>query len=81
MITYYVVQSFQRGKKGMLIADIPRQTATLAQCENLAHRLADKCASVIAFSRSGDPETDDWGDAVLIAQHGEMPLEMMEMTG
>ena len=78
MVTYFVVQSFQRGNKGMLIPDAPRQARDLAHCERLAMTLAKERASVIAFSRSGDPDVGAWDDAVIIAQYGEDPAEMLE---
>ena len=78
MVTYFVVQSFQRGKKGALIADQPRQARDKAHCEYLAGKLAEKSESVVAFSRSGDPSTGDWEDAQIIAQHGCVPDELLE---
>lgn len=78
MITYFVVQSFQRGKKGMLIADEPRQARDQDHCKLMAERLAPQSASVLAFSRSGDPNTGDWSDAVVLVQYGELPQELLE---
>lgn len=81
MVTYFVVQSFQRGKKGMLIADQPKQARDRAHCEYLAERLASSAASVVAFSRTGEPETGAWDDAVVLAVHGEVPAELLELAG
>lgn len=78
MMTYYVVQSFQRGKKGALIADPPKQARDLDHCQRIAERLAETCASVVAFSRSGEPEDGAWEDAVIIAQYGDVPEELLE---
>ncbi|CDZ43069.1 Hypothetical protein NGAL_HAMBI1146_58420 [Neorhizobium galegae bv. officinalis] len=80
MVTYYVVQSFQRGKKGMLIPDQPKQARDESHCGLMAERLALTSASVVAFSRSGCPDTGDWGDAKIISQFGEVPSELLEMT-
>jgi len=80
MITYFVVQTFQRGKKGMLIADLPRPARDRLHCERVAEKLAETSASVVAFSRTGDPETDDWEDAKVISQFGDMPSELLELT-
>lgn len=80
MVTYYIVQSFERGKKGMLIPDLPKQARDEAHCQLLAERLAAQKASVVAFSRTGDPDAGDWDDAVVIKQFGELPSELLEMT-
>jgi len=80
MVTYFVVQSFQRGKKGMLIPDQPRQARDQHHCQYLAEKLAESCASVVAFSRTGEPETGDWQDAIILAQFGETPSELLEMA-
>lgn len=78
MVTYFVVQSFQRGNKGMLVPDAPREARDQKHCERLALTLAQTSASVIAFSRSGDPDIGAWNDAVIIAQYGEDPAELLE---
>lgn len=80
MITYYVVQSFQRGKKGMLIADEPKQARDLGHCRTMAARLAETSATVVAFSRSGDPDTGDWNDAVIVSQYGHLPEDLFEVA-
>ncbi|WP_332717415.1 hypothetical protein [Pelagibacterium mangrovi] len=81
MVTYYVVQSFKRGKRGALLPDQSRQARDQHHCEMLAERLAETCHAVVAFSRAGDPTTGDWEDAQLIAQYGPLPDELMEMAG
>jgi len=81
MVTYFVVQSFQRGKRGALIPDQPRQARDQGHCEFLAMRLAESRPAVVAFSRKGEPSTGDWEDAVIIAQYGDVPDELMDMAG
>lgn len=81
MVTYFVVQAYQRGKKGALIPDQPKQARDKNHCEVMAERIAQTSASVVAFSRRGDPETGDWDDAYVIAQYGDVPHELLEMTG
>jgi len=80
MVTYYVVLGFQRGKKGVLLADQPRECKSQAQCEALALRLSESRAGVVAFSRTGSPEEGDWADAVVHAQYGLIPDELFEMA-
>lgn len=78
MITYYVVQSFQVGHKGVLIPDDPREAAGERQAISTAFRLAQERAGAIAFSRTGDPATGDYDDAVILCTHGLVPGEVLE---
>lgn len=80
MVTYFVVQTFQRGKKGALIPDIPRPARDRLHCERVAEKLAERSAGVVAFSRTGDPESDDWEDAMIISQYGETPSELLALA-
>ena len=50
------------------------------QAARLAERLASHKAGVIAFSRTGDPGTGEYEDAVIIAAFGEMPLELRDQA-
>lgn len=70
MLTYFVVQSFERGKKGGLVADQPVEAQGLEQAKRMAARLAQVKAGVVAFSRTGDPTTGDYGEAVVVAAYG-----------
>ncbi|HEU5019654.1 MAG TPA: hypothetical protein VFT69_16975 [Pseudolabrys sp.] len=81
MVTYFVVQTFQKGKRGMLIADQPRQARDQGHCEFLAERLSHSNAAVVAFSRRGEVESGDWEDAIILAQYGQIPEELLEMAG
>lgn len=79
MVTYFVVQSFQKGRKGMLIADEPKQARDAIHCLALAEKASAKAASVIAFSRHGDPTTGEWADAEVMAQYGEEVPDLTEL--
>lgn len=81
MVTYFVVQTFQKGRKGILVADQPKQARDQNHCEILAERMSRSAAAVVAFSRRGEPETGDWEDAIILAQYGQVPDELMEMAG
>ena len=78
MATYYVVQAFQTGKRGVLIADQPREAKGVDHALALAERLAESRAGVIAFSRAGDPDTGDYDDAEILARHGVVPEALLE---
>lgn len=77
-VTYFVVQSFEMGNKGVLIPDEPKEAPSERAALNLAYRLSLAKAGALAFSRTGDPDTGDWGDAVVLAQHGVLPKEMTD---
>lgn len=70
MLTYFVVQSFERGKKGALVADQPIEAHGLDHAMRMAERLSRVKAGVVAFSRTGDPATGDYEDAVIVATYG-----------
>ncbi len=70
MLTYFVVQSFERGKRGGLVADQPVEAQGLEHAKRMAARLAQEKAGVVAFSRTGDPATGDYGEAVIVATYG-----------
>lgn len=75
MITYFVVQSFTRGKRGALLADSAVQANDQGHAFRMLERLAKSKAGVVAFSRSGDPSTGEYTDAVVLAQYGDLPDE------
>lgn len=54
------------------------QVADAGQAERLAARFAQSQAGVIAFSRTGDPSTGEYSDAVIIAAYGQIPNEVLE---
>lgn len=80
MITYFVVQSWKMGNKGVLIAEDPMEAPSVAAAMSRARVLATDRAGVIAFSRSGDPATGDWTDAVVLCEHGIVPRDLMELA-
>ncbi len=80
MITYFVVQSFTRGKRGALLADTPVQATDQGHASRMLERLSKSKAGVIAFSRSGDPTTGEYNDAIILATFGELPDEASEMA-
>ena len=79
MITYFVVQSFTRGRKGNIVADPPFEAQSADQARRNAARLSTSKAGVVAFSRRGEPSTGDYEDAVVIASYGYIPDEEQEL--
>lgn len=74
MVTYFVVQSFERGRRGSLVADQPIETQGYEQATRMAERLARRKAGVVAFARRGDPATGDFEEPEVIASYGSLGM-------
>ncbi|BAQ44001.1 hypothetical protein Maq22A_c02685 [Methylobacterium aquaticum] len=70
--TYYVVQSFS-GMPQRPTADEPREAISREAAASLAARLAPSKLAVVAFSRTGNFQTGEFDDAVVIANYGRIP--------
>lgn len=70
--TYYVAQPFELTKGGNLVAGQPQQAQTASAAIRRAEYLATK-GGAIAFSRTGDPASGDFDDAVILKKFGEVP--------
>ena len=79
-MTYYVVQSFQGGQKGVPFADPPVMVDEQRQAERLAERLSHSKLAVVALSWDGDASYGVFGGAVILAQYGELPEYADEMA-
>lgn len=73
MIECFVVQSFERGRKGSLVPGVPVEAQSSGHAIRLAERLAASAAGVVAFSRKGDPSTGEYFEAEIILAHGDVP--------
>jgi hypothetical protein len=71
-VTYYVVQPFAVSARGKIRA----LDAVEAKDPNTARLRAERLAvkgGAIAFARTGDPDTGDFEDAVVLASFGATP--------
>lgn len=77
-VTYYVAMPFLTDEDGSPVAGAAEEcqssTAALRRAEMLA-RVAGHTGA-IAFSRSGDPATGEFGDAKLIRTFGSVPEDL-----
>lgn len=74
-VTYFVVQPYCRFADGTLIRREPFEIPNAASaCRHVERIVADGDAA-LAFSRSGDPDTGEFEDAIVLASGG---LEMTE---
>jgi hypothetical protein len=72
-VTHYVVQAFRKGKRGKVEAEEPKIARDANNCRAMAERLSATRHAVVAFSRTGDSDTGDFDDPVILAVHGEVP--------
>ncbi|CAM5770341.1 hypothetical protein LMIY3S_03141 [Labrys miyagiensis] len=78
-ITYYVVLPFIRTEDGELLGIEAEEAPTHGQAEfrgrdMVGHTIgANQIVGTIVFSRTGDPQLGDFGDAAILARYGETP--------
>jgi hypothetical protein len=66
--------SMVRGNRGDVARLCPSANAAVMRAEALSRKPG--CAGAIAFSRSGDPATGEFGDAKLIRKFGDVPDDL-----
>lgn len=71
-VTHYVVQSYRKMGKRM-VAEEPKVVPDEKTCLRVAEATAARRPAVVAFSRTGDMDTGDFDDPVILATHGEVP--------
>lgn len=72
-VTYYVALPFIRNEEGELVPGEAQDRQSASAAESLARKLALTSAGAVAFSRTGEPATGDFADAVVIRTFGEVP--------
>lgn len=80
-ITYYVVLPFVRNEDGDLCAEETIECQSSHGAEARARAVAASKGGAVAFSRTGDPDVGEFGDAVIIAKVGDVPADLLEATG
>jgi hypothetical protein len=76
-ITYFVALPFDRNEEGELVAGEAREAQSEMAARRIASALAGGKAGAIAFSRTGDPSTGEFDDAVILARYGETPDDVV----
>lgn len=71
--TYFVALPFVRNANGELVAGQAQRQPTAGAAEIEARRMAKTSAGALAFSRTGDPATGQFEDAVVLQAFGEVP--------
>jgi hypothetical protein len=78
-VTYYVALPFVAADDGLAPgegAECPNAAAAIARAESMSRK--PECVGALAFSRSGDPSTGDFADAVLLRAFGRVPGDLSE---
>jgi hypothetical protein len=75
--TYYVVVPFDRNAQGDPEPGLAREAVSAVLAKRLARALAAEHGGAIAFTRSGDRETGDFEDPVVLATFGEVDLSAL----
>lgn len=72
-VTYFVAMPFIRNEEGELVAGEAQDRQSAGAAESAARRMAETAAGAVAFSRTGDPSTGEFEDAVVLRKFGEVP--------
>ena len=78
-VTYHVVVPFDRNEEGDLVPGEAKEAPNGDMAKRRAQALAATHAGALAFSRTGDPDSGDFADAVVTAVFGE--VDKGAMTG
>ncbi|MDA9446607.1 MULTISPECIES: hypothetical protein [unclassified Bradyrhizobium] len=77
-VTYYVALPFLIDEDGSPVAGAAEECQTSAAALRRAEMLARGAGHIgaVAFSRSGDPLTGEFGDAKLLRKFGNVPPDL-----
>lgn len=77
-ITYYVAMPFAQDHSGSPVAGMAEECQNAAAALRRAEFLARQPGHLgaVAFSRSGDPVTGEFGDARLLRTFGDIPEDL-----
>ena len=79
-VTYYVAVPFVRTEEGVApgeAQEMPNEQAAIRRAELMSR--APTNAGALAFKRSGDPNTGNFGDATILKSFGEVPRNLDEL--
>ena len=72
-VTYFVAMPFVRDEDGDLVAGEAQERQSAGAAESAARRMAETAVGAVAFSRTGDPATGEFDDAVVLLKFGKVP--------
>jgi hypothetical protein len=74
-VTYYVALPFVEGEDGDLVAGEAQECQTATAAIRRAESMSKVNAGAVAFSRTGDPSTGEFGAAEMLRKFGNVPAE------
>jgi hypothetical protein len=80
-VTYSVAVPIVRDDSGDWVALEGAECPTGHAAQRRAQALADKHGGAVAFSRTGDPASGEFADAVILGRYGETPDDLMGLLG
>ena len=78
-ITYYVALPFIRATDGTLTAEQAEECPNPDVVRRRAAGMARAKGGAVAFTRSGDPDIGEFGDAVILGKFGDVPEDLSEL--
>ncbi len=78
-VTYHVVVLFDRDGEGNLAPGEPRELQSGDAAVRAARTSVIGHAGAVAFSRTGDPVTGEFENAVILAQYGEVDIDALSV--
>lgn len=79
--TYHVALAFDADSDGELHANDAAETPTPQSAISRAKRLATRAKGAVNFSRTGDPDVGEYGDATVLLAIGELPADLRDYLG
>jgi hypothetical protein len=79
-VTYYVALPFVRTEEGVApgeAQEMPNEGAAIRRAETMSFDPTD--AGALAFTRSGDPNLENFNDATILKSFGEVPESLDEL--
>lgn len=80
-VTYFAVLPFVRNEEGELCPMEAVECRSAASSASRARAVGATTAGAVAFCRTGDPESGEWADAVVLARAGETPPDLEGVSG
>lgn len=72
-VTYFVALPFLLNEDGALVPGEAQDRQTASAAIGAAEDMARRFGGAVAFSRTGDPATGEFADAVVLKRNGEVP--------
>jgi hypothetical protein len=79
-LTYFAVVPFSRTVEGDFLAEAAIEMRGAEHARTTAMRMASEGRGAVAFSKTEDPATNEWQDAVILGRYGDVPDDLAPYT-